>query len=185
MRKARAMTAASQSGAPSGLPNKRVGQSLSAAETDAVRQMFDRIAPRYDLLNHLLSIGHDILWRQTALAAGGLGPSSSVVDIACGTGDFAIEALLSAPTGTVTGVDFSPKMLLRAKEKAKARGIDQRLELLHGDALALPFPDHRYDLAVSGFAMRNLADVRLAIAEMARVVRPSGRVVILEIGRPT
>ncbi len=166
------------------LPSQRGDARLTKGETRAVQEMFDRIAPRYDLLNHLLSIGHDVLWRQMALAAAELDPGATLLDVACGTGDFCLEALRAADGVVATGVDCSRAMLERARCKAEALQVAPRLHLLRGDALALPLPPATFDLCVSGFAMRNLADIPAAITQMVRVVRPGGRVVILEIGHP-
>ena len=149
--------------------------------------MFDRIAGVYDPMNTLMTAGLHHRWRSRAADLAHLGPGGSVLDIACGTGDLAIElARRVAPGGEVVGSDFSEGMLERARVKAAAAaglGVRPRFEL--GDALALPHEDDRFDAATVGFGARNYADLTRGIAEMVRVVRPGGRVVILEITTPT
>ncbi len=148
-----------------------------------VREMFDRIAPRYDRLNRAMTAGLDGRWREQAAAAADLAAGDRALDCCTGTGDLAL-ALADRVTrsGEVIGVDFSEPMLARAREKAAARGaaIDFRV----GDALDLPFDDDSFDAATVAFGIRNVSDLDRGIAEMARVVRPGGRVVILEITTP-
>ena len=142
---------------------------------DAVRSMFDRIAPVYDLMNRVMTAGLDGRWRRlTAEAA--VHQGDRVLDAACGTGDLAI-ADLKAGAGRVTGLDFSDAMLARARRKAP-------LEWIQGDLLALPFADATFDAATVGFGARNVADLQLALRELRRVLRPSGRLAILEITQP-
>jgi demethylmenaquinone methyltransferase/2-methoxy-6-polyprenyl-1,4-benzoquinol methylase len=142
---------------------------------DAVRTMFDRIAPVYDLMNRVMTMGLDVRWRRlTAEAVVQRG--DRVLDAACGTGDLAI-ADLRAGAGRVTGLDFSEAMLARARKKAP-------LEWVQGDLLALPFADGTFDATTVGFGVRNVADLPLALEELRRVLRPGGRVGILEITQP-
>jgi demethylmenaquinone methyltransferase / 2-methoxy-6-polyprenyl-1,4-benzoquinol methylase len=142
---------------------------------DAVRTMFDRIAPVYDAMNHVMTAGLDIRWRRLAAEAA-VRPGDRVLDAACGTGDLAI-ADLKAGAGRVTGLDFSPKMLERARRKAP-------LEWVEGDMLALPFADGTFDAATVGFGVRNVEDLELALRELRRVLREGGRLSILEITQP-
>lgn len=153
---------------------------LPAAE---VRAMFDRIAPRYDLLNRAMTVGLDGRWRQAAAAAADLAAGDRALDCCTGTGDLAL-ALADRVTdaGEVVGLDFAEQMLARARRKAAARG--RRVEFRAGDALDLPFGDDRFDAATVAFGIRNVADLDRGLAEMARVVRPGGRVVVLEITTP-
>lgn len=145
--------------------------------------MFDRIAPRYDLMNKLMSVGLDRRWRRLAAAAADVSLGSDALDVCTGTGDLAfLLADRVGPTGSVTGVDFSEPMLERARVKATARGVPATFQ--QADALALPFDADRFDGATVAFGARNLADLEGGIAEMRRVVRPGGRVVILEITTP-
>ena len=138
--------------------------------------MFDRIAPVYDVMNRVMTAGLDRRWRRLTAEAV-VRPGDRVLDAACGTGDLAIEA--ARVGGIVTGLDFSPAMLARARRKAPG------LEWVQGDALALPFPDARFDVATVGFGVRNLDDLEGGLRELRRVLRPGGRVAVLEITRPS
>jgi demethylmenaquinone methyltransferase / 2-methoxy-6-polyprenyl-1,4-benzoquinol methylase len=143
---------------------------------DAVRTMFDRIAPVYDVMNRVMTVGLDVRWRR--LAAGAVVvPGDAVLDGACGTGDLALAAL-KAGGGRVTGLDFSERMLERARRKST------EIEWVRGDLLALPFSDGSFEAATVGFGVRNVADLDRALAELRRVLRPGGRLAILEITRP-
>jgi demethylmenaquinone methyltransferase/2-methoxy-6-polyprenyl-1,4-benzoquinol methylase len=137
--------------------------------------MFDRIAPVYDAMNRIMTAGLDVRWRRLA-AASAVRPGDRVLDAACGTGDLAI-ADLKAGASKVTGLDFSARMLARARRKAP-------LEWVQGDMLALPFEDASFDAATVGFGVRNVADLELALRELRRVLRPGGRLAILEITQP-
>jgi demethylmenaquinone methyltransferase/2-methoxy-6-polyprenyl-1,4-benzoquinol methylase len=137
--------------------------------------MFDRIAPRYDLVNTILSGGADGRWRRSAAAATRLGAGGSALDVACGSGRLTAELARRAPGGRVVGVDFSPGML------ARARADNPGLEFVEGDALNLPFADGEFDVSTIAFGLRNLADPRRGLAEMARVSR---RMVVLEFVKP-
>jgi len=144
-----------------------------------VRSMFDRIARVYDLMNRVMTAGLDARWRERAADLAAIGPGSAVLDVATGTGDLALAlARRVGPTGRVVGLDFSPEMLAVARRKSDA--IDWR----EGNALDLPFPDSEFDAVTVAFGVRNFADLDRGLAELVRVVRPGGRVVILEISRP-
>jgi demethylmenaquinone methyltransferase / 2-methoxy-6-polyprenyl-1,4-benzoquinol methylase len=143
---------------------------------DSVRTMFDRIAPVYDVMNRVMTAGLDVRWRRLAAAAA-VRAGDRVLDAACGTGDLAI-ADLKAGAGKVTGLDFSEKMLERARAKHAA------IEWLQGDMLALPFADETFDAATVGFGVRNVENLELGLSELRRVLRPGGRLAILEITRP-
>jgi demethylmenaquinone methyltransferase/2-methoxy-6-polyprenyl-1,4-benzoquinol methylase len=148
-----------------------------------VREMFDRIAPRYDLMNRLMSVGLDRRWRRLAAAAADVSLGSRALDVCTGTGDLAFElAQRVGPPGAVTGVDFSEQMLAHARAKAAERG--SRVTFQQADALELPFADDAFDAATVAFGARNLADLDRGLAEMTRVVRPGGTVVVLEITTP-
>ena len=142
---------------------------------DAVRSMFDRISPVYDALNRTMTIGLDRRWRRATVAAV-VRPGDRVLDACCGTGDLAVAALHAG--GHVTGLDFSERMLERARRKST------EIEWVQGDALSLPFEDGSFDAATVGFGVRNLDDLARGLAELRRVLRPGGRVAILEITRP-
>ena len=145
-----------------------------AEKAATVRAMFDRIAPRYERLNRLLTFGLDRGWRRAAIAAAAIGPGDLVVDLACGTGDLA--ALAARAGARVLGVDFAHAMLARAA----GRGA----ELIEADAGALPLPAARVDVVLCGFALRNVTSIPLALAEAARVLRAGGRLVLLEVAEP-
>jgi len=147
---------------------------------DAVRTMFDRIAPVYDVMNRVMTAGMDVRWRRLA-AESVVRPGDRVLDAACGTGDLAI-ADLGAGAGRVTGLDFSERMLERARRKAVRR--KEALDWVQGDMLALPFADATFDAATVGFGVRNVDDLALSLSELRRVLRPGGRVAILEITQP-
>src|SRR5436305_1947863 len=138
--------------------------------------MFDRIAPVYDAMNRVMTVGLDVRWRRLAAAAA-VTPGAAVLDAACGTGDLAI-ADLKAGAAKVTGLDFSEQMLVRARRK------EPRIEWVQGDMLALPFEDASFDAATVGFGVRNVADLERALAELRRVLRPGGKLAILEITQP-
>src|SRR5436309_866581 len=142
---------------------------------EGVRAMFDRIAPVYDLMNRVMTAGLDQRWRRATVNAV-VQPGDRVLDGACGTGDLAIIAAKAG--AAVTGLDFSERMLDRARRKS------QDVVWVRGDLLALPFSDESFDAATVGFGVRNVADLPAAIAELRRVLRPEGRLAILEITRP-
>ncbi len=143
--------------------------------------MFARIAGRYDLLNRLLSAGVDRSWRRRAVALAGELEGRTVVDLCCGTGDLALA--FARAGARVIGVDFTLEMLAAGRAKVRRRG-EGRLQLALGDALALPVPDDAADVACVAFGLRNLADRRAGLSEMARVVRPGGQVQVLEFANP-
>jgi demethylmenaquinone methyltransferase/2-methoxy-6-polyprenyl-1,4-benzoquinol methylase len=137
--------------------------------------MFDRIAPVYDVMNHVMTAGLDRRWRKLAVQEV-VWPGDRVLDACCGTGDLAVEA--ERRGARVVGLDFSERMLERARKKSGA------IEWVQGDALALPFGDSEFDAATVGFGVRNLADLEGGLRELARVLRPGGKLAVLEITRP-
>jgi demethylmenaquinone methyltransferase/2-methoxy-6-polyprenyl-1,4-benzoquinol methylase len=147
--------------------------------------MFDRIAGRYDLLNSVMTAGLHHRWRQRAADRTELRPGEIALDVCCGTGDLALElAGRVAPEGRVIGCDFSEPMLDLAREKARREGAGGvRFEWV--DALSLPYDADRFDAVTVGFGVRNLSDLDAGLGELARVLRPGGRLVILEITQPT
>jgi demethylmenaquinone methyltransferase/2-methoxy-6-polyprenyl-1,4-benzoquinol methylase len=178
---------------------------LPPAEQKAVyvRDMFGRIAQRYDLMNRLMTFGRDRAWRRYTVAQLGLEAEDAdtrlVLDVATGTGDLAFETLDQHPAVHVVGLDFVPEMLDLARQKASARaesdlGVHRpeetkrsasgSLDLLAGDALQIPFSSATFDGVVTGFALRNVTDIPAAFAEMARVTKKGGHVACLEIAKP-
>ena len=152
--------------------------------------MFDRIAGVYDRMNAVMTGGLHHSWRRRAADLSGVGPGNRALDVATGTGDLALElARRTAPGGTVVGADFSDRMLELARAKASAPGpgrldgVELRFE--QANALALPYADDEFDAATVGFGARNFAELERGLSEMTRVVRPGGRVVVLEITTPT
>ncbi len=142
---------------------------------EGVRSMFDRIAPVYDVMNRVMTAGLDQRWRRLAAHAV-VRPGDQVLDSCCGTGDLAIACVRAG--GVVTGLDFSERMLERARRKAP------HIEWVPGDALALPFGNGTFDAATVGFGVRNLEDLERGLRELARVLKPGGRLAVLEITRP-
>jgi len=142
---------------------------------EGVRAMFDRIAPVYDVMNRVMSAGLDRRWRRLT-ARTVVRPGDRVLDACCGTGDLALACVREG--GRVTGLDFSEPMLERARRKSAG------IEWILGDVLALPFEDGAFDAATVGFGVRNVPDLAAGLAELRRVLRPGGRLAILEITRP-
>ncbi|MFP2901373.1 bifunctional demethylmenaquinone methyltransferase/2-methoxy-6-polyprenyl-1,4-benzoquinol methylase UbiE [Corallococcus sp. 4LFB] len=149
-----------------------------------VRQMFSSIATRYDVTNEVLSLGIHRLWRRSAVKLSGAKEGSHVLDCATGTGDLALAFKRKVgPTGRVVGTDFCPEMLESAPAKAAKAGLEVEFQVQ--DAMALTLPDNSFDVASISFGIRNVDDPVKCLQEMARVVRPGGRVVVLEFGQPT
>lgn len=146
--------------------------------------MFARIAPRYDLMNALMTAGRDQAWRRRAARLAALAPGSLVLDLATGTADLALAFLAETPARAVIGVDFVEDMLRLARDKLATRS-ERRVRLLAADALALPFRDGTFGCVASAFLLRNLADLEAGLAEMRRVTASGGSVVALEITQPT
>lgn len=156
-----------------GLPSPDQPLPQGAEKVAAVRDLFDTIAPRYDLVNRIMTFGMDRGWRRATVQSLSLVPGSAVVDLACGTGDLCRD-LVRAGYRAV-GIDFSLGMLAHARTTSP---------LVQGDALALPLPDASLAGVVSGFALRNFVELPPVFAELARVVRPGGRIALLDVARP-
>jgi len=145
--------------------------------------MFDGIAPRYDLMNRIMTVGLDGRWRRMAAGEAALAPGDQALDACCGTGDLTFGLVDACPGCRVTGLDFTPAMIARAREKAASRerrGLPVPRTFVAGDLLALPFSDGEFAAVTVGWGVRNVPDVPRAFREMARVTRPGGRVVCLE-----
>jgi demethylmenaquinone methyltransferase/2-methoxy-6-polyprenyl-1,4-benzoquinol methylase len=155
---------------------------LSGKErSEYVRAMFDRIAYRYDILNRLISGGQDLKWRRFAVDVADLPADGRFLDIATGTGDIAFEALKLAPAAQVVGADFALGMM-RVGQRREPYG--RRVAWMGADALALPYADESFDAVASGYLMRNVIDIPRALAEQHRVLKPGGRIVILDTSPP-
>ena len=153
-----------------------------AEKASRVKKMFSSIAHRYDLNNTLHSFGRDRIWRRRALKMTGVDASSEVLDVACGTGALA-EAFRSAGARRVVGLDYTPAMLDVARQRARSSEFND-VEYIEGDAMALPFEDASFDVVSIAFGIRNVGDPDRAIGEFARVLRPGGRLVVLEFAQP-
>jgi len=158
--------------------------SLSAEDKRRAPRMFSTIAHRYDLLNHVLSFNADRAWRRALVRTAEVAPGARVLDVATGTGDVAIAFARDSEAGEVTGVDLAEGMLAVGREKLARARLDGRVTLMEGDALALPFEDASFDVVTIAFGLRNLPDYAAGVAEMARVLRPGGRLLVLEFFPP-
>ncbi len=154
---------------------------MTSERTQQVGRMFGRIAPRYDLLNRLISLGMDRRWRRAAAAAA-QPDEGRALDVGAGTGDLTLE-LRRRGAVHVIGLDLSPEMLTAARSKAAAAG-HREVSWALGNALHLPFPESTFDCVTNAFLLRNLADLRAGLAEMARVLKPGGRLVCLDMTQP-
>lgn len=151
-----------------------------------ISAMFDAIAPRYDFLNHLLSAGIDRSWRRRAIRSLGLTGRERVLDLCTGTGDLALEAQRAMPgAARVLGIDFSGVMLTLGVEKLRRRRLDREIVLVRGDAMSLPVASSSVDAVTIGFGIRNVDDREAACREILRVLKPGGRLAILEFSMPT
>ena len=148
-----------------------------------VADMFDNISPKYDFLNHFLSLGIDIRWRKKGIKLLKEIQPKQILDIATGTGDFAIESLKLNPDHVI-GVDISEGMLNVGREKLKKRKLDDRITLTSGDSENLPFEDNKFDAIIVAFGVRNFENLEKGLSEMFRVLRPGGKVVVLEFSKP-
>ncbi|MEW5722495.1 MAG: class I SAM-dependent methyltransferase [Thermodesulfobacteriota bacterium] len=149
-----------------------------------VRGIFSRVALKYDLLNHVFSLGRDGFWRKAAAGRVKIFQTHRVLDLACGTGDQALALAKARPAARVVGVDFTFPMLERARDKVGKKDLAGRVRLTAADALCLPFPDGSFDSLTMAFGIRNIPDHETALAEMLRVLVPGGRVLILELTFP-
>lgn len=156
-----------------------------------VGEMFDSIAPTYDALNHILSLGIDRGWRRKVVGMASSAASASVsgdgihiLDVATGTGDLAIALARALPGARITGIDISENMLAEGRRKVAEKGLDERITLQAGDAEALDFADARFDLVTVAFGVRNFGNIEAGLSEMRRVLKPGGRCLVLEFSEP-
>ena len=159
---------------------------MKGPDSEKIEQLFDSIASDYDRLNHLLSLGTDRSWRRRALKEIVVPcKTQEILDVACGTGDFSLEiAAASTPETLVTGLDLSEGMLAVMQEKVARKGLNGRIRMLQGNCESLPFPDASFDRVTIAFGIRNFEHRELALQEILRVLRPSGKLVILELSVP-
>lgn len=155
----------------------------SESKRTQVAEMFDTISPKYDFLNHLLSGGVDIYWRKRAVKLLKKAQPKQILDIATGTGDFAIEALSLKPD-KITGVDISEGMLAVGRKKIEKLGLQQKIEFLKGDSENLPFSDNYFDAVIVSFGVRNFENLLAGLTDMCRVMRSGGTCVIVEFSKP-
>ena len=155
-----------------------------SGKKEQVARMFDNISGRYDFLNHFLSLGIDIRWRKRAIQELRVIQPKLILDVATGTGDFAIQSLDLNPD-KVIGVDISEGMLQVGRQKMINRKLDQKIELRTGDSENLPFEENKFDAVIVAFGVRNFENLEKGLVEIFRVVRPGGKVVILEFSKPS
>lgn len=153
------------------------------SKKEEVAEMFDNISGRYDFLNHFLSLGIDHLWRKRAIKMLKEKQPKKIIDLATGTGDFALAALKLNPE-KVVGVDISKGMLEKGREKIKKKGKENIISMVYGDSEDLPFEDNEFDALTVGFGVRNYENLEKGLAEMLRVIAPGGKAVILEFSKP-
>lgn len=155
-----------------------------AGKKEQVARMFDSISNRYDFLNHFLSLGIDIRWRKKAIKLLGQAHPKLILDVATGTGDFAIQTLDIKPE-KVIGVDISNGMLEVGRKKIHDLGLDQKIELLPGDSENLPFEDNKFDAVIVAFGVRNFENLEKGLTEIRRVLKQGGTLMVLEFSKPT
>lgn len=154
------------------------------AKKQQVAEMFNNISGTYDFLNHFMSLGIDILWRKKAIGLLKNEKPQLMLDVATGTGDFAIESIRQLNPQKIIGVDISEGMLAVAKEKITKKGLSKQFEVKLGDSEGLPFEDNHFDAVTAAFGVRNFENLEKGLADMCRVTRPGGSVVILEFSKP-
>ncbi len=153
------------------------------SKKEEVREMFDNISGKYDFLNHFLSLGIDKIWRKKAIKALRVIKPERVLDIATGTGDFALAALALKPK-EIVGLDLSPGMVAVGQKKMEKKGVTDVIKMMVGDSETLPFDDNHFDALTVGFGVRNFENLEKGLSEMLRVVRPGGKLIILEFSKP-
>jgi demethylmenaquinone methyltransferase/2-methoxy-6-polyprenyl-1,4-benzoquinol methylase len=159
-------------------------QKLLERDPERVSRMFTEVSPRYDLLNRVLSMGRDRSWRRTAVRMARPTGARRVLDLATGTGDLALEFVrMKEFRGEVLGLDLSGEMVRRARRKASAKRVSNRVQFREGDALDVPEPDGYFDIVTVGFGVRNFSDAEKGLLEAHRVLAPGGRLVVLEFFR--
>jgi demethylmenaquinone methyltransferase/2-methoxy-6-polyprenyl-1,4-benzoquinol methylase len=165
--------------------NKVTPYNSEATKKSQVEDMFDNIAPKYDLLNHVLSMKIDVLWRNTLVKWMKTDSPQEVLDVATGTGDFAIMAHKMLQPNSITGIDISEGMLKHGREKISKLGLGDKITLELGDSETISFPDQTFDAITVAFGVRNFENLEKGLSEMLRVLKPGGKLVILEFSNPT
>lgn len=155
------------------------------AKTEQVRQMFDSIAPAYDFMNRAMTLGIDIWWRQLAVKRLKRLKPAQILDVATGTGDFAIQLKESLQPEHITGIDLSQGMLDEAQRKIREKGLEKAITFEQGDCMKLPMADNTFDAVTVAFGVRNFEHLKQGYQEMARVLRPGGMLCVLELSTPT
>ncbi|MEC0243334.1 demethylmenaquinone methyltransferase [Paenibacillus dokdonensis] len=152
---------------------------------DHVQSVFESIAPKYDIMNDILSFRRHKAWRKFAMKKMAMKPGDTAVDLCCGTCDWTLSMADASGNGKMVGLDFSPNMLKVGESKVRAKHLEDQITLVQGNAMELPFEDNRFDYATIGFGLRNVPDLEKVLQEMRRVVKPGGMVVCLELSKPT
>ncbi|MFD2672892.1 demethylmenaquinone methyltransferase [Marinicrinis sediminis] len=150
-----------------------------------VHSVFQKIAPKYDLMNSVLSFRRHKAWRKFTMKKMNVQPGDTCIDLCCGTCDWTISTATASQTGKVIGLDFSQNMLDMGQKKLDKLGLSNQVQLIQGNAMELPYEDHAFDYATIGFGLRNVPDLKQVLQEMSRVVKPGGMVVCLELSKPT
>lgn len=158
---------------------------MKTSKEQFVHSVFENIAPKYDLMNDILSFRRHKAWRKFTMRKMDVQPGSTALDVCCGTADWTISLAEASGTGAITGLDFSRNMLEYGQHKVEKLGYDKQIRLVQGNAMELPFEDDTFDYATIGFALRNVPDLVQVLKEMQRVVKPGGLVVSLELSKPT
>ncbi|MFC0188536.1 demethylmenaquinone methyltransferase [Fictibacillus aquaticus] len=156
------------------------------SKEERVHSVFEKISTQYDFMNDVISFRQHVRWRSQTMRIIEVKEGSRCLDLCCGTADWTIAlAGASGPGGAVTGLDFSENMLSAGRKKVEEKGLESRIDLLHGNAMELPFADDTFDVVTIGFGLRNVPDYLQVVREMARVVKPGGKVVCLETSQPS
>jgi demethylmenaquinone methyltransferase / 2-methoxy-6-polyprenyl-1,4-benzoquinol methylase len=156
----------------------------AADKEQFVHSVFESIAPKYDLMNDILSFRRHKAWRKFTMAKMAMQPGATAIDLCCGTCDWTIS-MAERSGGAIAGLDFSQNMLDVGRDKVARKGLERQITLVQGNAMELPFEDNQFDYATIGFGLRNVPDLRRVLSEMRRVVKPGGMVVCLELSKPT
>ena len=153
-------------------------------DNNYIEGLFSKVAAKYDFLNHLLSLNMDKKWRRKLVRQAGLKPGLRILDVCTGTGDIAIEFLKRNPSSEIVGIDLTEKMLDIARKKVSAMGFHGKIKLETGDCLDLPFDDQTFDIVTIGFGLRNLSHYEKGLAEIVRVLKKEGQLLVLEFSMP-